>query len=91
MIRTTKNEEISIPKSRGNAAFFVFFPHIYTFNKMCNKMLNVATPEKAAAKITEHRKEITKEPKNLMERVIRTSWDDFVLYVKFDGIYKNSL
>ena len=40
--------------------------NMYTFNKMWG----VVTPEKAAAKIEEQRKEITGEPKNLEEQAI---------------------
>ena len=40
--------------------------NMYTFNKMWG----VATPEEAAAKIAEQRKEITGEPKNLEEQAI---------------------
>lgn len=40
--------------------------NMYTFNKMWG----VVTPEEAAAKIEEHRKEITGEPKNLEEQAI---------------------
>ena len=40
--------------------------NMYTFNKMWG----VVTPEEAAAKIAEHRKEITGEPKNLEEQAI---------------------
>ena len=41
--------------------------NMYTFNKMWG----VVTPEEAAAKIEEQRKEITGEPKNLEEQAIR--------------------
>ena len=40
--------------------------NMYTFNKMWG----VVTPEEAAAKIAEQRKEITKEPENLEEQAI---------------------
>ena len=40
--------------------------NMYTFNKMWG----VVTPEEAAAKIEEQRKEITREPKNLEEQAI---------------------
>ena len=40
--------------------------NMYTFNKMWG----VVTPEEAAAKIDEQKKEITAEPKNLEEQAI---------------------
>ena len=40
--------------------------NMYTFNKMWG----VVTPEEAAAKIEEQKKEITGEPKNLEEQAI---------------------
>ena len=40
--------------------------YMYTFNKMWG----VVTPEEAAAKIEEQKKEITGEPKNLEEQAI---------------------
>ena len=43
--------------------------NMYTFNKMWG----VVTPEEAAAKIAEQRKEITGEPKNLEEQAISTT------------------
>lgn len=43
--------------------------NMYTFNKMWG----VVTPEEAAAKIEEQRKEITGEPKNLEEQAISLS------------------
>lgn len=46
--------------------------NMYTFNKMWG----VVTPEEAAAKIEEQKKEITGEPQNLEEQAISLVWRD---------------
>ena len=65
--------------------------NMYTFNKMWG----VVTPEEAAAKIEEQKKEITGEPRNLEEQAIslvgRDIYDKLLAkYVKFlkDGLYE---
>ena len=54
---------------------------MYTFNKMWG----VVTPEEAAAKIEEQRKEITGEPKNLEEQAISLVGRDIYDYLRFGG------
>lgn len=59
--------------------------NMYTFNKMWG----VVTPEEAAAKIEEQKKEITGEPQNLEEQAISLVGRD--IYEKLvKGIQKSS-
>ena len=59
---------------------------MYTFNKMWG----VVTPEEAAAKIEDQKKEITGEPKNLEEQAISLVGRDTVSYTHLD-VYKRQV
>ena len=60
------NRYTNSPVANFNGELFSLPFNMYTFNKMWG----VVTPEEAAAKIEEQRKEITGEPKNLEEQAI---------------------
>ena len=60
------NRFTNSPVANYHGELFSLPFNMYTFNKMWG----VITPEEAAAKITEQRKEITGEPKNLEEQAI---------------------
>ena len=60
------NRFTNSPVANYHGELFSLPFNMYTFNKMWG----VVTPEEAAAKIAEQRKEITGEPKNLEEQAI---------------------
>ena len=62
----TFNRFTNSPVANYHGELFSLPFNMYTFNKMWG----VVTPEEAAAKIAEQRKEITGEPKNLEEQAI---------------------
>ena len=62
----TLNRFTNSPVANYHGELFSLPFNMYTFNKMWG----VVTPEEAAAKIAEQRKEITGEPKNLEEQAI---------------------
>ncbi len=62
----TFNRFTNSPVANYHGELFSLPFNMYTFNKMWG----VVTPEEAAAKIAEQRKEITDEPKNLEEQAI---------------------
>ena len=63
---STFNRFTNSPVANYHGEFYSLPFNMYTFNKMWG----VVTPEEAAAKIAEQRKEITGEPKNLEEQAI---------------------
>lgn len=62
----TFNRFTNSPVANYNGELYSMPFNMYTFNKMWG----VVTPEEAAAKIEEQRKEITREPQNLEEQAI---------------------
>ena len=62
---TTFNRFTNSPVANYNGELYSLPFNMYTFNKMWG----VVTPEEAAAKIEEQRKEITGEPKTLKSRL----------------------
>ncbi|MDE5885500.1 MAG: UDP-galactopyranose mutase [Oscillospiraceae bacterium] len=63
---TTFNRFTNSPVANYHGELYSLPFNMYTFNKMWG----VVTPEEAAAKIAEQRKEITSEPQNLEEQAI---------------------